>query len=257
MAATERRSGAGANVKKLQNRQKPRVVVRYTGHASEGANFMAVVEREQETRERQPERAIFVAEDGRRARHLRRVAFAATAVACLWAVGLGIGMLGFGNLPGVSLVKEKVEGIAGIGGGPTDPPRAERNDVAPAIRRSRPVEAREVASTSKSAVLRPHARPAARPAVSRRGSRPPTRAAPPPAAQQPANPAQRTRGWARRGQLAPPGQTRRVTPPPPPGTRGQRRGQTLPTTPPPVPPGQTKKAQTLPPPPPPPPPKKA
>ena len=49
--------------------------------------------------------AIFVARDGRRARLIVRAAVVATVLAVLWIVGLGIGMLGFGSLPGVSLVK--------------------------------------------------------------------------------------------------------------------------------------------------------
>ena len=49
--------------------------------------------------------AIFVSGDGRRARRLRRAALVASVLAGLWVVGLGIGMLGYGSLPGISLAK--------------------------------------------------------------------------------------------------------------------------------------------------------
>jgi hypothetical protein len=218
---------------------------------------MAVIEQERKTTdEHAPERAIFVAADGRRARRLRRAAFVAAFLACLWVVGLGVGMLGFGSLPGVSVVKQQVDEITG---GSPDEPRAERKDLRRTVRRSSLLESRVVANARQSAAVQSQARAGSRPTASRPVSRPPAAQVTPPVAQQPVNPAQRTRGWARDGQTAPPGQARRITPPPPPGTRGQHRGQTLPTTPPPVPPGQVKKALPPPPPPPPPipPPKKA
>ena len=64
--------------------------------------------------------AIFVAGDGRRARRLGRAALVASVLAGLWIVGLGIGMLGFGSLPGVSLVKgSRVESpVAPVEGAP-------------------------------------------------------------------------------------------------------------------------------------------
>ena len=214
---------------------------------------MAVIEQEQVTTEQPSERAVFVASDGRRARRLRRVAFAATFLACLWLVGLALGMLGFGNLPGVSLAKQPFGVIAPDS---SDRPRAERADVAPVVRRSDRVEKRIVAGAQERRVVGAKAVAKARPVRPRPVSRPPAGQVTPPApvAQQPLNPAQRPRGWTRRGAAAPPGQARQATPPPPPGTRGQRRGQTPPTTPPPAPPGQEKKALL---PPPPPPPKKA
>jgi hypothetical protein len=220
---------------------------------------MAVIERERvSTGEQAPERAIFVAADGRRARRLRRAAFAAAFLACLWVVGLGVGMLGFGSLPGVSLVKQQVDEIAG---GSADAPRAERNDTRRTVRRSSLLESRVVANARQTSAVQSRARGRSRPTASRPVSRPPAGQVtpPPPVAQQPVNPAQRTRGWARDGQTAPPGQARKTTPPPPPGTRGRGHAQTPPTTPPPVPPGQAKKALPPPPPPPPPlpPPKKA
>ena len=77
---------------------------------------MTVLERERATT--QPEHAIFVASDGRRARLLRRAALAAAVLACLWVVGLGVGMLGFGSLPGVSVVKEQIGQIGGSSDAP-------------------------------------------------------------------------------------------------------------------------------------------
>jgi hypothetical protein len=210
---------------------------------------MAVVERERVTTAQRPERAVFVASDGRRARRLRRAAFAAAFLACLWLVGLGVGMLGFGSLPGVSVVKEQIDGIAGAsdssGSQPTE-------NVSRSEQKSVPDESRRVAATSPSRAVRSKPRAGTRRVASRPVSRPPTRVTPPapPAAQTPLNPATRQRGWSRRGSTAPPGQTRKAVTPPPPSTRGQRRGQD-PTAPPPVPPGQEKKAQTPPPPPPP------
>lgn len=209
---------------------------------------MTVVERERVTR---PEQAIFVASDDRRARILRRVALAAAVLACLWVVGLGLGMLGFGSLPGVSVVKDQIDGVGGSkarGSQPTDdvsqpvsrPTRAEQHRITGAQAKPMPAIAARTPTRS-------------RPVGSRPSSRPAQNAAAPPAAQTPVNPATRVRGWSRRGSAAPPGQVRKTVTPPAPATRGQRRGQD-PTAPPPVPSGQAKKALE---PPPPPPPKKA
>ena len=186
------------------------------------------------------ERPVFVTDDDRRARVLRRAAMAVAAVACLWVVGLAVGMFGFGNLPGLPLpgVGQHSSGNApaveeGKSINPLSTPR-ERSGapaVAPArsdggalgrgtagSRRSTSAGGRSAARGSGTAVVTP---------------------APP--AQQPVNPAQRTRGWARKGGTAPPGQTRKAQPPPPPQSqRGVRRGQqtTTPTTTTPLPPGQ-------------------
>jgi hypothetical protein len=205
---------------------------------------MAVIERERAPA--RPERAVFVASDGRRARRLRRAGFAAAFVACLWVVGLGVGMLGFGGLPGVSVVKEQIDQIAGGSGAPASK-RANQVSRSP----QRPSATRRVVDRSSSRPVRQPTRARTRPVASRSATRPVARApAPAPAAQTPVNPATRTRGWARTGATAPRGQIRKTVTPPPPGERGQRRGQD-PTAPPPVPPGQEKKAETPPPPPPP------
>jgi hypothetical protein len=203
---------------------------------------MAVIEREQV--QRHPERAVFVASDGRRARHLRRATIAAALIACLWVVGLGVGMLGFGSLPGVSVVKEQIDEISGGSGTPAS---RQTNESSQPTRKSSETR-RVVADRSSSRPVRQPTQVRTRPIAARPAARPVVQApAPPPAAQTPVNPATRTRGWARTGATAPRGQVRKTVAPPPPG---QRRGQD-PTAPPPVPPGQEKKAQLPPPPPPP------
>jgi hypothetical protein len=188
-----------------------------------------------------PERAVFVTDDNRRARRLRRGAFVAASLACLWLVGLGVGMFGLGGLPGISLGQHK---NAGVGGVQPEPNPVKLSPVARSLDPHAPVAApshqnqRAVGSRSRSA--RAPARPA-----------PPGAVKPPvwnPAPQQPVNPVGRQRGWARMGYQAPPGQARRAQPPPPPpSSRGQHRGQTTTTTTKPLPPGQTKKTPPLPP----------
>jgi hypothetical protein len=196
--------------------------------------------------------AIFVAGDGRRARRLGRAAAAATFLAVLWVVGLGIGMLGFDSLPGISLVRSSH----------ADPP-ATRVTRAPAV--AGDTDRADFAAKSTDEIgdpsranldraqtkARAQSDPSARPAAQVVATQP---AAPPPAA---VNPAQRVRGWSRKGNPAPPGQVRKAQPPPaPPATsKGRRVGQTKSPPAPAVPPGQAKKALE-PPPPPPPPPKK-
>jgi ADP-ribose pyrophosphatase YjhB (NUDIX family) len=201
---------------------------------------MSVIER---TTNVQPlERAVFVTDDDRRARRLRRGAFAAIALACLWLVGLGVGMFGFGSLPGISLITPGHDGKQGA-----DTPAQQQAGGDARLRQwieQRRLAARQAqmhrtarasalqqraAATKTAPRFRPVAPSAATPAVA-------------PPAQQPVNPAQRERGWARNGQLAPPGQLR-TQPPPPATSRGQRRGQqtTTTTTTTPLPPGQAKK----------------
>ncbi len=203
---------------------------------------------EPRTDNRASDREVFVTDDDRRSKRLRRGAFAATGLACLWLIGLGIGMLGFGGMPGISLGSDKRD-------------KAERpaQEPAPASARFLP-SARSLASgqppqaaPGRSRQVGSRARGRSR--VQRAPVRPPAVAPPP--AQQAQNPAGRQRGWARKGKPAPPGQVRRAqTKPPPPrppqGSRGQRRGQTrttTTTTTTPVPPGQAKKAPPPPPPP--------
>jgi hypothetical protein len=193
--------------------------------------------------------AIFVASDSRRARHLGRAAALTAFLAVLWVVGLGIGMLGFGHLPGVPFVN----------GARAESPVAPIADVSAAAERDAAralLTARSAQAALHSAAPAGHAQATAK---RRTAAQKAAAAAARPAAQPAAavNPAQRTRGWARKGNQAPPGQARRAVrqPPPPPATsKGRRVGQTTTTPKPVVPPGQAKKA--LEPPPPPPPPKK-
>jgi hypothetical protein len=213
---------------------------------------MAALETKREQTTLRADDAVFVARDGRRARRLRNAAVAAGVLAILWVVGLTVGMLGFGSLPGVALVK----GVA--------------SHARPAEASALPAADREVSRllAADDTAVRHQARTSSnhrtasvgvrhRSSTRKRSRRP---AATPPAAnaQVPVNPSQRTRGWSRRGYSAPRGQIRKAAPPPPPATsRGRRVGRPkpLPASPPPVSPGQAKKA-AQPPPPPPPPPKK-
>src|SRR4029453_11459433 len=164
--------------------------------------------------------AVFVARDGRRARRLRNTAIVVGVLAILWVVGLTVGMLGFGSLPGVALVK----GVA------SHAPPAEGSAL-PAVRRggsrllaadgtAGPHQARRSTTPRTASVGVRH-----RSSTGKRSRRP---AATPPAAnaQAPVNPSQRTRGWPRRGYSAPRGQVRKAAPPPPPATsRGRRVGR--------------------------------
>jgi hypothetical protein len=210
-----------------------------------------------ETKVEQPtahvDEAVFVARDGRRARRLRNAAIVLGVLAIMWIVGLGIGMLGFGSLPGVALVKGA---------------RADSRTPAPTPSlTAKAATARSLAAEAK-AVRRISARIASaheagtatvrRTAAGSKASHRPIVTPPAAATQTAVNPALRTRGWARKGYQAPRGQLRKAAPPPPPATsRGRQVGRTKlqPAPTPTVPPGQTKK--TIEPPPPPPPPKKA
>jgi hypothetical protein len=196
---------------------------------------------------------VFVAHDGRRARRLRHAAVVVGVLAALWIVGLGVGMLGFGSLPGVAILK----------GAHNDPPAAKAPHV-PVAGQSDPQRslASQLSARQKDSVASARTRRSAprtssgQSAAARRASHSPAAKPSATSAPTPVNPAQRTRGWTRKGYSAPQGQLRKAAPPPPPATsRGRRVGQTMPTpVPPAVPPGQVKKA--LEPPPPPPPPKK-
>lgn len=209
---------------------------------------MAVIDRERAPVK--PERAIFVASDGRRARRLRRAGFAVAFVACLWVVGLGVGMLGSGSLPGVAVVKEQIDEITGTPDAHGSEP-AEKKVSVPVSRRSASDDSPRLVARTSRVAAQPPAR--TRPVRSRPVSRPPAQVTPPPppAAQAPVNPATRQRGWSRKGSTAPPGKVRQTVTPPPPATRGKRLGQD-PTEPAHVPSGQQKKAEALllPPPPP-------
>jgi hypothetical protein len=213
---------------------------------------MAVLETKREQTTLRADGAVFVARDGRRARRLRNAAIVVGVLAILWVVGLTVGMLGFGSLPGVALVK----GVA--------------SHARPADASAQPAAEREVSRllAADDTAARHQARTSTNrrtasvgvrhPSSTRKRSRRPAAIPPAANAQVPVNPSQRTRGWSRRGYSAPRGQARKAAPPPPPATsRGRRVGRQkpLPAPPPPGSPGQAKKA-AQPPPPPPPPPKK-
>jgi hypothetical protein len=172
--------------------------------------------------------AVFVARDGRRARRLRNAAVVVGVLAVLWVVGLGVGMLGFGSLPGIGLVKGAHAHLR-----PADVP-------APSL----PVAPTGIRSDSPVVDAKAVRRELAQANVARRKAS--------------VAPAQRSRGWSRKGYTAPRGQLRKAAPPPPPPatSRGLLAGtqKTTTGTPPALAPGQAKK--TLEPPPPPPPPKK-
>ena len=194
--------------------------------------------------------AVFVAHNGRRARRLRNVAIVVGVFAILWIVGLGIGMLGFGSLPGVGLVKgARADSRTPAPASPVTARQATARSLAAEARAVRRISAR---IANAHGVATATARRAAR--VSKNSHRPVV--TPPVAATQtPVNPARRTRGWARKGYPAPRGQLRRAAPPPPPATsRGRQIGRTKPQAgpTPAVPPGQAKKSVEPSPPPPPP-----
>jgi hypothetical protein len=213
---------------------------------------MAALETKREQTTLPADDAVFVARDGRRARRLRNTAVVMGVLAILWVVGLTVGMLGFGSLPGVALVK----GVA------SHAPPAEASALPAAERKvSRLLAADDTGGRhqARTSTTRRTASVGVRHRSSTRKRSHRSAATPPAAnAQAPVSPAQRTRGWSRKGYSAPRGQVRKAAPPPPPTTsRGRRVGRQkpLPAPPPPVSPGQAKKAAQ--PPPPPPPPKKS
>jgi hypothetical protein len=197
------------------------------------------------------EPTVFVAEGDRRARLLRYGGAAVVALSCLWLAGLGIGMLGLGNLPGVTVPIPGVNAERGQQSHSRDAatPVSER-PAAPAgsLATSARTELRRSSGSAVSHAKAPRQRASV--AVGT-GSRPRTVSQPAPVvqptAQATAAPAPVTRGWTRRGWSEPPSQAR-----PTPAEPVQRRDKptigtgattTTPTTPAPiVPPGQQKKA---------------
>ena len=207
------------------------------------------------------ERAVFVTDADHRSRRLGMGIRAAGGLALLWAVGLSIGMLGSGHLPGISLPSP-------IGGNdrpdavrPTDAQRsaavsatdgaATNASTQTGVRR--PVGS-ERASSERVAADRSTGRSKAR-TVAPRGiapSAPPGQAvgAPTPTLPQPVR-----RGLVRRGLTAPPGEERRAAQahvaktPPGEARRGDHAQTTAPAPPTePLPPGQQKPDKPPPPP---------
>jgi hypothetical protein len=186
----------------------------------------------------EPEQPVFVAQTGRRAQRLRKVALAAAALVCLWLAGLAVGMLGFDALPGASL-----PGIDRLrGGGRDEAPRDEQREP---LRPAADVPDGSRAGSEEGGASFQARRQPSRSVRTDRTAPPPRTVRPAPTTQGaqtqplPVAPPPRGQGWTRRGLTVPPGQTHKTqtTPPPPPGTRGQRRGQqtTTSTTPPPPP----------------------
>jgi hypothetical protein len=204
------------------------------------------------------ERAVFVTDDDRRSRIARRLALIVLAIAGLWVAALAVGMLGLGQLPGVSLP------LPGTGG--TTKQQLERPSSAPVARNSSLSAQASAAREHRQAALRASAatvtptqrsRTKARSAVSRtpaapvrrRGGAPAAATTPPPA--QAATAPRLARGLERRGLTAPPGQTQKAAATgtaTPPGQTREPKGllkqtdTTAPTppAPPPAPPGQQK-----------------
>lgn len=200
------------------------------------------------------EAAVFVADHDRRARLLRYGGAAAIAFACLWLTGLGIGMLGLGDLPGVALQ------VPGVNAERGDRDERSRDAVTPSSEIT-PASVTPVAASPSSERMRPsravlrQAKASQRvtPVSQRRVSEPrtgsqPGQSAPPAAAPAPVPvPVPVNRGWTRQGWTEPPGRIR-----PSPAEPVRRRGEpkaaaptttTTLTTPAPIlPPGQQKKA---------------
>jgi hypothetical protein len=194
------------------------------------------------------ERAVFVTEDDSRSRRLRRAAIAAGALSCLWLVGLGIGMLGLGQLPGVSI------SIPGRGG--DQPTRGSDRSTGAGGAQSQSTQ--QLAAARESAARTAQRRAGNLPTSSQQRQARVAQAAPAPTARigqstpvsaMPGNqPAQAVsqpvpRGLARRDLTAPPGQTRRETKPQPPAAppgQARRVNEQTGTTVEPLPPGQQK-----------------
>lgn len=189
---------------------------------------MTTIEHTPERVQPNPERPVFLAENGRRARILGIVAKVAVVVTVLWLAALAAGMLGFGHLPGTSLEQPFTRLIGGGDAPKQQSPAADSASVTAGL------EQRSAVTRRQAALARRHA--LARTAAVRARSPLPAPGQPaggqPVLAQQP-----RQQGWTRQGYVAPPGQIRKtLTPAPPPGNSyGQAKKATPP--PPPPPPG--------------------
>lgn len=195
---------------------------------------MTTIEHTPETVRPDPERPVFLAENGRRARILGIVAKVAFVVTVLWLAALAAGMLGFGHLPGTS-IKEPFNRLIS-GGGDASKNQAPSTDSGSA---SVTASARERAARAQAIVASKRSTPAGTPASRARSARRAASAQPAqPAAGQSAVAQQpRQQGWTRQGYVAPPGQVRQAQPPAPqPGNGYGRVKKTTPITPPPPPP---------------------
>ena len=186
----------------------------------------------------QPERPVFLAENGRRARILGIAAKVAVLVTVLWLAALAAGMLGFGHLPGTSIEQPFNRLING--GEDASKNQAPSTDSASAAvtaaARERAVRAQAIAARRSI----PEGTPA-RPLRTRRPTpAQPTQPAQPAPGQAAVSQQPRQQGWTRQGYVAPPGQVRKAEPPAPvPTPPGKGLGlvkKTTPITPPPPPP---------------------
>lgn len=206
------------------------------------------------------ERAVFVTDADHRSRRLGMSVRVAGGLALLWAVGLSIGMLGSGHLPGISIPNPIGGDDRPDAGRPTDAQRPTQVLVADraatnagAQTRIRPVGS-ERASSGSVAGGRTTGRTKLRTVAPRRSapSAPPGQAVGAPTA---ASPQPVRRGLVRRGLTAPPGQEQKAAQAqlartPPGQTRRSDHSQTTaPATPTePLPPGQQKPDKPPPPP---------
>ncbi|MFL5930839.1 MAG: hypothetical protein ACJ75P_06250 [Gaiellaceae bacterium] len=199
------------------------------------------------------ERAVFVTDDDRRSRIVRRAALVVLAAAGLWLVALALGMLGLGQLPGVSLplptggakTKQRVDRSTAEPIVRTASPRPTRRTSGPAaVRSSAPVVA--AAPVKRGKAQAGAARTGSAPARRRATTPPAATASPPPQASTPPRVA---RGLERRGLTAAPGQTRKAAAEPKtvpaqaktPQGQAKKTDATQPAPPPPpAPPGQLK-----------------
>ncbi len=198
---------------------------------------MTTIEHTPERVQPDPERPVFLAENGRRARILGIAAKIAFAITVLWLAALAAGMLGFGHLPGTS-IEEPFNRLISRGGDATknQTPATDSGSVTPAAR-ERAARAQAIVVAKRNAV----ARAATARARAAQGVGPaPALPAQPPAGQAAVAQQPRQQGWTRQGYVAPPGQVRKAEPPAPaptpPGNALGRVKKTTPVTPPPPPP---------------------
>lgn len=206
------------------------------------------------------ERAVFVTDADHRSRRLGMGVRVAGGLALLWAVGLSIGMLGSGHLPGISLPSPLGSDDRPDAGRPTGADLSPQVFVAGraatntgGLTRGLHAVRSERASPRNIAADRITGRTKLRTVAPRRSapSAPPGQAV---AAPVPASPQPVRRGLVRRGLTAPPGQDQKAANAPPaetpPGQTRRRDLRTTAPTPPtePLPPGQQKPDKPPPPP---------
>jgi len=199
---------------------------------------MTTIEHAPETLQPAPERPVFLAESGRRARILGIAAKVAFVVTVLWLAALAAGTLGFGHLPGTS-VKQPFSRLIN-GSGDAAKKQAPATDSASVTAAARAQSARAQAILADRRAVARTAAAQARLAQAARQAAVSAPAVQPPAGQAAVAQQPRQQGWVRRGYVLPPGRLRTVQPQPlPPAQPGNGYGR-------------AKKTALLPPPPPPP-----